>query len=602
MPVEYFMIDLSNQKERGRLFKAIKTSKEDLVPFLKVRSELIKDHRGSWYSEGAGARYKTLANLINQTAKIYIVCLASSNPKVMVTTPNPENWTFAKRFEVGLNKLISDMCLHQTFRAIVLDAFFCIGCGVVMMRDTDTRFHGLLESEEDVWFDPGEPWLNRVSIDNLILDMSAKEISKMRYCGHEYRADFDKMQAEPGYNKAVVKKLTPTSKTAKDDADISAGNTVDDDDLKPMIWLQDVWIPENKSIATFACNVDLPPLIEREWTGSQGGPYKFLSLGLTPDGIIPSSPASNLKGLHDLQNRLHRKMERQSDQQRTVNTYVPGSEDDVNRIVKSKADWVKVRDSKAIGQMTFGGVDAGNQAFSLAIQDEYDRFAGNLRAMGGLGQQATTLGQEELIQGNVSKMEADMRLAVVNFAAECCTDLAYLMWNDENLEINASIEAVPGIHVDSSWPLTDPETGERIRLGKFEDYDFHIEPFSMVYKNPSQKLQELFATLNQLAPLWPMFQASGASLDVKELVKQISDLQNRPELTRIITFASPAAELGGDQNTIRSSPVTSRETIRKNVPTGGTAESRSSILQQVLGGGKSQVNGAQAASLARSPA
>lgn len=66
------------------------------------------------------------------------------------------------------------MSLDKTFRSIVLDAFFCIGCGVVMMRDTDTRFHGLLESEEDVWLDPGEPWFNRVSLDDLILDMSAK--------------------------------------------------------------------------------------------------------------------------------------------------------------------------------------------------------------------------------------------------------------------------------------------------------------------------------------------------------------------------------------------------------------------------------------------
>jgi len=295
-------------------------------------------------------------------------------------------------------------------------------------------------------------------------------------------------------------------------------------------------------------------------------------------------------------------MERQSDQQKTVNTYAPGGEDDADRVRKGKhGSWMKVRDPKNIGQVTIGGVDPGNQAFSLAVQEEYDRFAGNLRAMGGLGQQTDTVGQEQIVQGSVSRMEDDMRLSVTIFAAECCYDLGYLMWNDENLKISASVEVANGVHVDSSWPAED-ENGERVRAGEFEDYDFRVEPYSMVYKSPSQKLSELFATLDKLAPLWPMFQASGASLDVRELLQIITDLQNRPELNRIITFATPASELGGDQNTIRQSPVTSRETVRRNVPTGGTAESRSSILQQVLNGGNAQVNGAQMASLSRSPA
>jgi hypothetical protein len=258
--------------------------------------------------------------------------------------------------------------------------------------------------------------------------------------------------------------------------------------------------------------------------------------------------------------------------------------------------WIKVRDPRNVAQLRLGGVDAGAQAFSLTVQEEYDRFAGNLRAMGGLGAQAATLGQEEMIQGNVSRMEADMHLAVVRFAAECVTDLGYLMWHDQSLSISSSQElGSTGIKLDSSW-----EPG--VRVGSFEDYGFRIEPYSMVYKTPSQKLQELFATLERLAPMWPMFQASGASLDAEQLVSIIADLQDRPELRRIITFASPAGMLGGDQNTIRQSPITSRETVRRNVPTGGTAESRGAIMQQALMGSRPQVNPAQMASMARPPA
>lgn len=595
------MFDLADDEKRGRLLKAIRASRAALEPFRRTRKELIKDYVGSWYAE-AGAQNKTLVNLINQTARIYTVALAANNPQAMVSTPSLQNIPFARRFEINLNKLINDMDLDQTFRAIVMDAFFCLGCGVVMMRDTDTRFHGLLESEEDVWLDPGEPFFNRVSLDDLILDMPAKELTKMRYCGHRYRADYEKVMDEPGYDKKVKEKLRQSHRQHHDSVgaarDIaSEWGSAEDDDLKDMIWLMDVWIAENNTIATMACDVDLPPLIEREWVGCQSGPYKFLSLGDTPDNIIPTAPAINLKGMHDLLNRLHRRMEDDSDAHRVVNVYPPGMEDDAERLRTAERNgWYRGKSPEQIKQFESGGVDQRDMALASFLQGEFDRFAGNLQAMGGLGSQASTVGQEELIHGNMSRNVADMRMAVVNFASECILDLGRLMWEDQTLELHSSMEVGnTGIKVRADWT---PE----LRRGNFEDYEFKVEPYSMVFKTPEQKLQELFQVLQQIAPLWPMFQASGASLDAQAIVEEIARLKNRPEFNRFITFAAPSDMLGGDQNTVRQSPVTSRETIRRNVPTGGTEQARSNALIQSLMGGKPQLNGQQREAMQRGPA
>lgn len=595
------MIDLSNDEKRSRLFKAIRSSRNAMEPFRRVRKELIKDYVGSLYSE-SGAENKTLINLINQTARIYTISLAATNPQVLVSTPRSENISFARRFEVNLNKLISDMALDQTFRMIVLDAFFCLGCGVVMMRDTSTRFHGLLESEEDVWLDPGEPWFNRVSMDDLILDMSAKELSKMRYCGHRYRADYEKVMDEPGYSKKAKEKLRPTSREHSESTgsarDVASNGEAPDDDLKDMVWLMDVWIAENNSIVTMACEQEsLGPLIERDWTGSQEGPYKFLSLGDTPDNVIPTSPAINLKYLHDLQNRLHRRMEEDSDAHRVVNTYPPGGSDEANTIRKAgRNDWIKIGDPRSINQIEVGGIDQRDMALATFLQTEFDRMAGNLQAMGGLGAQASTVGQEELIHGQLSKNVADMRVAVVNFAATCTLDLGRLMWEDQALELQTSMPVGnTGIQVRSDWT---PD----YRLGEFEDYEFRVEPYSMVFKTPQQHLQEYFQVLQQIAPLWPMFQASGATLNVQVLVDEIARLLNKPEIKQLITFAVPAEMLGGDQNTIRSPSTTTRTNIRKNVSDGGTADARNSALIQTLMGGKPQVNSQQSAMLQRAPA
>lgn len=595
------MIDLQNDEKRGRLLRAVKTSREAMEPFRRVRTELVRDYVGSWYSDN-GSRNKVLVNLMNQTARIYTIALAANNPQVMVSTPREVNLPFARRFESNLNTLISDMNLDQTFRQIVLDAFFCIGCGVVMMRDTDTRFHGLLEAEEDVWLDPGEPWLNRVPLDDLILDMSARELTKMRFCGHRYRADYEKVMDEPGYSKKAKSKLEATSQTAKQTEvaarDISTGEGyVRDDELKDMVWLQDIWIAENNSIATFACDGNDEPLIERDWTGSQAGPYKFLSLGDVPDNVIPASPAVNLKGMHDLQNRLHRRMEKDSDAHRVVNAYPPSGSDDAEKIRKAERNaWIRVGDPNSISQIEVGGVDQRDMGLATFIQGEYDRFAGNLQGLAGLGAQTGTVGQEEIVQGQLSKQVEDMRMAVTNFASECILDLGRLMWEDQTLEIQNSISVgSSGLQVSADW---SPD----IRSGEFEDYEFKVEPYSMVFKTPEQKLQELFQTLQQLAPLWPMFQASGATMDAEAIVDEIARLKNRPEFKRFITFATPADMLGGDENTAGGPSHTSRETVRRNVPTGGTQEARNSATIQALMGGNSQVNGQMAAAMGRSPA
>ena len=290
-------------------------------------------------------------------------------------------------------------------------------------------------------------------------------------------------------------------------------------------------------------------------------------------------------------------MEQDSDAHRVVNVYPPAGADDAEKLRTAKRNsWVRMNDPKSVNQVELGGVDQRDQALALFNQEIYDRMAGNLGLMGGLNAEAATLGQEEMLAGQVSRMETDMRIAVVNFAAECVLDLGRLMWEDKTLEIRSSVPVGnSGIEVPVDWKSD-------YRVGEFEDYEFRVEPYSMVFKSPEQKLQELFQVLQQMAPLWPMFQASGATLDAEAIVEEIARLKNRPEFKRFITFASPSDMLGGDQNTVRQSPVTSRETVRKNIPTGGTQGSRSAILQQTLMGGKPQVNGQQKASILQRPA
>jgi hypothetical protein len=301
--------------------------------------------------------------------------------------------------------------------------------------------------------------------------------------------------------------------------------------------------------------------------------------------------------MHDLQNRLHRRMEDDSDAHRVVNVYPPNMSDDAERLrTAERNSWQRGTSPEQIKQFEMGGIDQRDMAMATFLQNEYDRFAGNLQAMGGLGAQASTVGQEEIISGNLARNVADMRMAVVSFASECVLDLGRLMWEDQTLELQTSIPVGnSGIEVSSNW-MPD------YRQGAFEDYEFRVEPYSMVFKTPEQHLQELFQVLRELAPLWPMFQASGATFDAEAIVDEIARLKNRPEFRKFITFADPMGMLGGDENTVRQAANTTRTNIRKNVSDGGTADARNSAMIQTLMGGKPQINSQQAAMLKRAPA
>ena len=188
-----------------------------------------------------------------------------------------------------------------------------------------------------------------------------------------------------------------------------------------------------------------------------------------------------------------------------------------------------------------------------------------------------------------------MRMAVVSFSSECIYDLGKLMWEDQTLELHTSMQ-VSGISGDIPADWT-PD----YRVGQFEDYEFRVEPYSMVFKTPEQKLQELFQVLREIGPLWPMFQASGASIDAQAIVDEIARLKNRPEFKRFITFQYPSIMQGGESAGGAPSH-TSRENIRRNVPSGGTEQARNSAMIQTLMGGKPQVNSQQQAMLQRAPA
>lgn len=589
----------NSETDRNRLKRAVDWSKEQLRPFRDTRRRLVADYVGPKYGNCEGKEVQFMS-LMYQAATTYQFTLAANRPRVLVNTDYTALLPFARRFQLNLNNLIAEIRLEETLQQAVLEAFFKLGVVKVCLADSVE-----VELEPNRWADPGRPFARVVSLDRYLHDMSAERIPEMAWALDYYTVDFDKLRDGNLFDQKVVELLTPTEKNdtkTRDGQDTVAqlgqGGRTNDAMLYDCIELVDVWLPTDKIVATFEASFEHGPLAVRPYEGPETGPYKYLSFDDVPDNTMPTSPGEQLDDLASLINSLTRKAARQSKGAKTVNIYEGDAEEDAKRIMRAPDQaFIKVNNAQGVGVMKIGGVDPGNHAFSMQLVDVFDRMAGNLQSMAGLGPQADTLGQENMIQATVSKKAAKMQYRVTAFTAEIAKDLGWLMWSDQVMQREAyeEVEGHPDIRIPAGW---SPD----LREGDFSQYKFDLEPYSMEYQSPGQRASELVQIVTQVViPVsqTPVAQAQGMSVDMEAMLDELASLRNLPQLRRIVKFegALPEAMLPSSDGP-RQSPATTRTNVRKNVSSGvGQQGQRAAMIDQLASQARQQ-NGSQPVAMA----
>lgn len=603
------MIDISKEQHRNRLFGAVELSWRQLKPFREVNRKLVREYVGSEYaglenSRADAPKYEHYINLMMQTAEAYMHSLVPQRPQILLSTDYPELRAFALNFQNALNNLLKEIKAERVFRQAVMDAFFSVGIVKVFLADS-----GRVEIGDGLWTDPGSPYLDNVSLDNFVFDMAATSFDRVSYAGDFYRVPFDSLKDSDLYDQSVVKQLKPTSKYGADEENdrlekISMGLTTDVDEAVPMIDLLDLWIPMNNKVYTFPVspgghfNTNPEPVSETDWDGPEGGPYKFLAFHEVPENIMPASPAAQLIYLSRLTNNLMRKSSRQARAARTVHVYEGSSADDARR-VRDAADreWVRVNNKDGLGTYQIAGADPSNLSFMINTIELFDRMAGNLQAMAGLGPQGETATQDQMIHAAVSKREQKMMTKVLDFVAETSRDLGHLLWADKSLEIPGEIR-VGDLRADMNWT---PEWRE----GDFLDYNFDVDVYSLTYSSPQQRIQQVTQLLQGVyMPMLQLFQQQGGTIDMNELTSLYAEMMQLPRLKQIVKFGElsefdqyrPPAEDAPEGAKMPDIPGQEKRYIHENRATGGTPEGRNHVMKQVLAsmaGGQPQLQQSQ---------
>lgn len=577
-------MDITNPIDRDRLHKVVAAHYRGLEPFRKLTRELVGEYAGSSYGgTNTGPKYQTVIPLIKQMTEAYQMALVANRPKIMVSSTNQQLQFFAKKFEVATNNLIKEIGLQYTLRSWVLDALFGLGVIKVHMGDA-----GPVQLEEDLWMDPGQPFASNCALDNFVYDMGASKFSECKFAGDAYRIPHEDLK-QSFYDQKVVANIQPTSRFGTD-ADrlerISRGYEVDQDELEPMVDLVDIWVARDKMIYTFPVDRSAalfqpsgPAIAAMEWEGPEFGPYHLLSFNDVPENIMPTSVVADLAEMARLVNAIMRKQAKRARSQKKMMTYTPAVSEGATRAIRAGDDSaIEVLDPKMLGVLELGGIDAANAQFMTQVMEIFNAQAGNLTALLGLGAQADTVGQEELIHGSVGKKVAQMQQRVVDATCRVVHDLGYLLWTDKYKTIPGEIpiEGAEGYSFPAEWI---PEE----RLGNFLEYEFEIDMYSMPYSSPSQKANALNQAVTQyFLPAAQLLMQQGGTIDFQALTEILADLYNLPRLRDVIKFSGMPEQQqggsgGGEQPGMPGN--TTRTYNRVSSSNGGSPAARSAATQ-----------------------
>jgi len=578
----------------SRLSEAIMYSRRKMQPFRENRLRAIRQYVGTNYSD-YGAEDKVPVNLLEMAINIYRRQVAANRPQVIVRTKNSDLKAEAADFETMINHTLDEIEFEPTLQRWVLDAMF--GLGVVKVGLSPGRAGEI----DGFMHDVGQVFADNVDFEDFCFDMTAKRWDQVQFCGNRYTLPYEMVMDMKLFGNKPLQP-NPYHRVTNEQGDErvtslqTGGETLGTEQYMPVVELWDVWLPYENVVVTVQADdhaggfYNNEPLQIVDWAGPEVGPYHLLSYIDVPGNIMPLSPAGLLVDMHELVNRIFRKLGRQAERQKTLTVVAGGAEEDGRRIVNaSDGDTILSDRPEATREMKFGGVDSPSLAFMIQLKDMFSYLGGNLDSLGGLAPSAKSGKHDSLLRQSASVRIDDMQARTTNAVRKVVESIADYIYYDP----------APSTKVYRDIPNTDMSVkvdfDPEIREGDFLDFAIDIAPYSLQSRSPSERLAAINEIMQGVVmPMAGQLQQRGIVPDMDRYMEIISKYSHMSEIAEILKIADFAemetmkemAEMGGGQQQgANKAPVTERRYVRENVAMGGTRAGRDNAMAQALMGG-----------------
>ncbi len=542
----------------GRLALAIRRSRRVLEFFRSSRREAVRAYVGAHWSRSGSDKIMPV-NLVARFIDVTARALVSREPRAMLSTMQRKMQPAVSAMQAWMNKRVQEMHFGETLRRFVTDALYGLGIikvGIAAPHD---------EAVEGYAAPAGVPFAECVDLDDFAFDPGSTSFERAGWIAHRFSVPYDAVK-DLKYFKAEGRKfMKPRTAPLQfnDDGDETIKNLgraweADPDyDHEDMVDLWEVYLPRVKKVVTLACDDGGSPIGEKgavlrvvDWFGPPCGPYHFLGFGLVPGNPMPKAPVSNILDLNRMINHIYRKLFAQAARQKDIYLVRGSATEDGGRTRDANdGDMISCDDPDGVQTKSHGGPNPANFQLGVHLQDVLNEVGGNLRLLGGGGPQAKTATQENLLNENAGADVSDKQDATAFATAKILRSLGWFWWNHPQ-EVMTSSRSLPGLPDFEITRRLYPATvanppGGLSRKGRFEDIALRIDPYSMRYKSPQQRLQFLFSILTQTAPFMPMWERQGVQMDWQFLFKKIAEYGDEPDIIELFSIGEPPATVAG---------------------------------------------------------
>jgi hypothetical protein len=400
-------MNLNTKDDRRHLMDMVDHSRTKLDDVRNARRCLLERAKGSeWFP----SEEKTPLNQIAQQESALLQHLAGGDPRALVVPGGDGAEYVAYEQTLAVNKVAERLNLRRKLRRLVQDALYGMGIcriGMVAGKRLDIA-QAFPELDEEGEVEIGQLSMDVLSLESWVHDCQADTIEEVEFCGHAYWVSKDDVKNYlPGVSSADL--ATEEKRWIDEHGHEMAGaisRGVDgegQDGLRQKYWLWDLWVPHQNVIVTTPVNGTGEIANVKPWRSRPGGPYLFLYYRELPDQAIPISILADVALVHDSLNSTFRKLIDQTREAKTVLGFKPGHEDDAGRIRDSKSrEIIQMRDPSAVEEFNFNGPSQELLAMLLQTRELASIIGGNTDVLAGLGAQAPTATQEQMVTTQAS--------------------------------------------------------------------------------------------------------------------------------------------------------------------------------------------------------
>ena len=528
---KYLYDDGTGEEERFevRLQKLVRAWQKRIETPLQKRQKLLALWASGFFDKGYGREH--LINLIDRGVFTIVPYLVEGNPKILVETKiaNCRPWAFTT--QLALNFILDKINFaERTLIPAAINSMF--GAGITR---TFTEYDRVINLDDNA-IKYGKNVIRVIDDADYIGDVAAKTRDDFIIEGDIYKLP-------TAYAKDLYHKYADDiSSDCKLNSDyhpdkISSGEwDINRLSLREYTSFIDLYLyDEGITITIMPYGKAAKVLHTVEEDGPGGSPYDFLGYKFFPGTTYPIPPAWAWHDLDVTMNVLAKTAREQAESQKDIIAVTPQSREFGKKIVTAKNLDVLETDSpkENVAKLSFGGVNPENYNWMNFAEQSFTKTGASSDVLAGRGSQSPTLGQEQMVFQNASRIVNNMHTRFQGFMTSIINKLAYKVLQDPS-EYIPLMHHIPGVgDLPKVFSSAD-------RVEDFYSFVFKVMPYSTQRTSPEVMAQKLMGFMTQwVLPTYQFAAAQGAELDVPTVTRILSDYMGFENFNQFYRTAIP---------------------------------------------------------------